>query len=186
MNKIVWFFLLLCSLNASAQNFENQILSDFEREIYNSSEGVVLNYKFVNSHTLALTGQFIQVYIVEAINIDDAVPPKKALVISHSSRRDLIGKHDFIDADEVDGLINALEYFLENLAGTKPKDHQSFMWTSRGGYQIQATCAMDFPKRYTFNSRLDHFNSSSNGATVYNKQVEKLIVSLKGAKVMLK
>lgn len=185
MKKLVWFFLLLSSLNLSAQEFGGAVLSNFEKEFYSNPQATLLDYEFVDSHPLSLMGEFLQVFVVEAKSMDKTTSSKKALVISHSPRREFIGKYDYIDADEIDELINALEYYINNLAGTKPKNHQSFIWTSRGGYQMQATCSMDFPKKYNLSSRIDAFDSSTLGALMFNKQVEKLIVTLKGARVMI-
>lgn len=177
---------LLCACSAYTQNVENLILSNFEKEFYKDSEGTLLTYKLIDAHQLGVSGSFLQVFEVEAVNIAKPELSKKALAISHSIRREFLGMHNFIDVDEVDKLINALEYYVQNLADSKPKNHQSFFWTSRGGYQIQAAYSMSLPRRYNLSSKINVFDSiSTSGELLYNKQIEKLIITLKGAKAML-
>lgn len=168
-----------------AQDLGGPILSNFEKEFYASPKGVILNYTYVNHHSLNVMGEFFQVFTVERSSIDGSLSNQKALVISQSTRRKTLGRHDYIDSDEVPELINALAYYLKNLADTKPEQPQAFVWTSRGGFQIKASYSNEIPRRYILTSKMDHLSTISNSVVFFNRQIEEIIISLKAANVML-
>ena len=183
--RFLAFFLLL-SIGTFAQNIGGPILSNFEEEFYSATDGVLLEFTYVGHHVSTLQADFIQVFVAETKPLNTGLESKKALVIGHSQRRKILGRHDFIDADEVPALIAALEHFVNKLSNTKPDKHQSFIWTSRGGYQINATFSLDVPRRFILSSKMDALSSISNTKVLFNKQVRELLESLKNAQALIR
>lgn len=185
MSKLILSFvtLLLCA-NIQAQNFEQQVLSDFERDVYNCDEAVVMDFGLIGSFPSFIGNEFIQVHTVKAYGIGESSFKQNALVISHSSHRKNIGVRDFIDADEIDSFVRALEYYRDTLLGNDSKLDQSFVWTSKGGYQFRADFVR-FPKRHSAFSRINHFDATQGLAMLSNRRIDEFINSIIKVKSML-
>ena len=172
-SSILFLSLIFCTC-LFAQNFEQQVLSDFERAVNNSKEAVILDFGLIGSFPSFLGNEFLQVHTVKAKRIDGTPINKTALVISHSPHRKNIGVRDYIDADEIDSLIRALEYYRDTLLDKDSNYDQSYTWTSRGGYQFRADF-VQFPKRHSAFSRMNNFNANKSLAMLSNKRIDEFI-----------
>ncbi len=185
MSRIITLFILLySSVFVKAQVFEQLVLSDFEREIYSSEEAIVMDFGLIGSFPSFMGNEFLQIHSVKARGIGTSGFEKSALVISHSPHRKNIAVRDFIDGDEIESLIQALVYYKDKMMDNDSKLDQSFVWTSRGGYQFRADFVR-FPKRHSAFSRINNFDATQSLSMLSNKRIDEFINSIRKVKSVI-